>query len=101
MINIEINYQTKAPQKFKALFKKVARMVFHKLKLSGDLAVSVALVNSQRIKFLNKRYRAKNTITDVLSFPQTNEKSGPSQKSFFKERTFSFVLPWFTPSPWF
>lgn len=35
-----------------------------------DIVVSVALISSQEIKRLNKTYRKKNSITDVLSFAE-------------------------------
>jgi len=73
MINIEINYQTKAPQNFETLFRKIGNSVFRTLKLKNNLEVSVALVSSQKIRQLNKRYRGKNQATDVLSYPEVNE----------------------------
>jgi probable rRNA maturation factor len=36
---------------------------------SGDFELSVRLVGEGRIRSLNKRYRNKNKVTDVLSFP--------------------------------
>jgi len=73
MINIEINYQTKATQNFETLFRKIGNSVFRTLKLKNNLEVSVALVSSQKIRQLNKRYRGKNQATDVLSYPEVNE----------------------------
>jgi len=40
--------------------------ILKKMSKSGD--VSVALVDDKEIKKLNKRYRKKNAVTDVLSF---------------------------------
>jgi len=73
MIKIEINYQTKVPQKFEAVFGKIGKSVSKTLKFKEDLEVSVAIVSSQKIKQLNKRYRGKNQVTDVLSYPEVNE----------------------------
>ena len=38
--------------------------------------LSILLVNDRKIKNLNQLFRNKNTSTDVLSFPQTEEKEG-------------------------
>ena len=73
MIKIEINYQVKVPQKFEAVFGKIGKSVSKTLKLKKDLEVSIALVSSQKIKQLNKIYRGKNQVTDVLSYPEVNE----------------------------
>jgi probable rRNA maturation factor len=35
-----------------------------------NVEVSVTFVSAQRIKELNKEYRSKDSVTDVLSFPQ-------------------------------
>lgn len=50
----------------KKYFKKVSEKVFQKEKKERDL--SIAIVGSRQIKKLNKIYRKKNKITDVLSF---------------------------------
>ncbi len=51
--------------------KKIARIVLAKEK--SKLILSVALVNSYRIKELNRKYRRKNRPTDVLSFQYGKE----------------------------
>lgn len=43
-------------------------LVYEDFDIEGE--VSVLFVNDQRIKELNKEYRNKDTVTDVLSFPQ-------------------------------
>ena len=35
-----------------------------------NVEISILFVNDERIKKLNARYRNKNSVTDVLSFPQ-------------------------------
>ena len=35
----------------------------------GDADVSVTLVDNERIKRINKEFRDKNKVTDVISFP--------------------------------
>ncbi|GAG81853.1 unnamed protein product [marine sediment metagenome] len=59
---IEINNLTKE-RVDENLLRKITEKVFGEKK---DL--SVALVGQARIKELNKKYRKKNRITDVLSF---------------------------------
>jgi len=48
-------------------FKKIAKKVL-KGEKEGKKDLSIALVGQDRIKELNKKYRRKNRVTDVLSF---------------------------------
>ena len=48
--------------------KKITEKVLKKEKREGE--ISVALVGRARIKELNKNYRKKNRVTDVLSFSE-------------------------------
>ena len=51
-------------------FEKVLVEAVKELKLAGKkIEVSVNLVGEAKIKELNKKYRHKNKVTDVLSFP--------------------------------
>jgi probable rRNA maturation factor len=52
-----------------SFFKKVARIVLNKEK-RNNLELSVAFVNKNKIKELNKKYRGKDRPTNVLSFNQ-------------------------------
>ena len=47
--------------------KKIAKEVLEWEKKKEDL--SIALVGQGRIRELNKRYRGRNSVTDVLAFP--------------------------------
>ena len=38
-----------------------------------DVEVSLTFVDDEQIRVLNREYRAKDTATDVLSFPQDDE----------------------------
>ncbi|HUT22689.1 MAG TPA: rRNA maturation RNase YbeY [Candidatus Bipolaricaulota bacterium] len=67
MINIEINNQTAYPAR-KSELLKVAKMVSSVLKIKSKKEASVALVDEQTIKMMNKAYRKKDKVTDVLSF---------------------------------
>jgi len=63
---IEINNLTtvKIDEKF---LRKVAEKVLEGEKKESDL--SIAILGPGRIKKLNKKYRGKNKVTDVLAFP--------------------------------
>lgn len=50
------------------LLKKVAKKVL-KEERQEDRDLSIALVGQGRIRALNKKYRGKNRVTDVLAFP--------------------------------
>ena len=51
-------------------FEKVLVEAVKELKLAGKkIEVSINLVGEAKIKELNKKYRYKNKVTDVLSFP--------------------------------
>ena len=53
-------------------FQEIASYVLEKEKKQG--LISLVLVGPGRIKKLNKQYRKKNRVTDVLSFPAETEK---------------------------
>jgi len=67
MIALEINNQTKGLI-FSTKLKKVASVLSRELKIKKKYNVSVAFVNKAQITELNKRFRKKNKVTDVLSF---------------------------------
>lgn len=67
---IEINNLTTNPVDEEFL-KKVARLVLKgENKEKADL--SIAFLGQGRMRELNKRYRGKNRVTDVLAFPNKN-----------------------------
>lgn len=47
--------------------KRVAKIVLEREKKKGE--ISLALVGPGRMRKLNKKYRGKNRVTDVLAFP--------------------------------
>lgn len=52
----------------------------------GEVSLSIALVGQGRIRKINKRYREKNRVTDVLAFPESKVllekfKVGPIQRA--------------------
>lgn len=67
---IEINNLTTVSIDKKFL-RKIAKEVFRGEKVKKEAGLSIAFVGLARIKEINKRYRGKNKVTDVLSFPET------------------------------
>ena len=54
-------------------FKKILSLVAEELKLKKNIEVSLSLVGESKIKELNNKYRNKNKVTDVLSFPMIQD----------------------------
>ena len=50
---------------------------------AAQVELSIALVGPAKIKKLNKEYRKKNKITDVLSFLYSSEAKGEEERMFF------------------
>ncbi len=65
---IEINNLTTVQRIDEEFLKKIAQKVLESEK-EGNKNLSIALVGQGRIRELNKRYRGKNRVTDVLAFP--------------------------------
>ena len=63
------NYTSqKAPRE--TFFKRILGTGIRELKVKDkNIEVSLSLVGEAKIKELNKKYRGKNEVTDVLSFP--------------------------------
>ena len=78
MINFEINNLTKeridpirrgaSNGVNKKFLEKVAKKVFKIVKLKNIGEISLVLVGEAKIKELNKKYRNRNRVTDVLAF---------------------------------
>ncbi|HBV58309.1 MAG TPA: rRNA maturation RNase YbeY [Candidatus Magasanikbacteria bacterium] len=68
---IEINNQTTSAS-LDFFLKKVADYCLKKLAIKKD--ISIVLVTDKKIQELNKIYRKKNKVTDVLSFGDWNDK---------------------------
>jgi len=64
---IEINNLT-AVRIDEEFLREISQKVLREEK-RGKANLSVALVGQRRIRELNKKYRGKNRVTDVLSFP--------------------------------
>lgn len=68
---IEINNLTKSRIDNNLLIR-VAKIVLRG-ENRGDVGLSIALVRQEKIKELNKKYRRKNRVTDVLSFSESKK----------------------------
>lgn len=78
MLNVQFNNQQdeiKIEDEMLNLLKKVIKTAAELEGYSGG-EVSVAFINNNEIKKLNKKYRDKNEATDVLSFPIDEEMLG-------------------------
>lgn len=75
MLNVEFNNQQDEiiiEEEMLNLLKKVAVTASELEGYSGG-ELSIAFVDNQQIKELNNKYREKNEVTDVLSFPMDSE----------------------------
>ncbi len=68
---VEVNNLTSV-EVDQSLLKKIAKIVLEKEGKKSN-SLSIALVKSKEIKRLNKKYRKKNSVTDVLSFSRKND----------------------------
>lgn len=50
-------------------FKRIAKLVFKKLKITDKIELGLKITDNHEIKKLNFKYRQINEPTDVLSFP--------------------------------
>lgn len=78
---IEINNLT-AISVDKNLIKKISKKVL-KGEKTEEFDLSIALVGPETIKKFNKKYRGKNRVTDVLSFP--GPMIGATEENVFKK----------------
>lgn len=67
MFHLEIANLT-AAEIDEELLAKAAGYVFKKLGLEGDFEISLAIIGEAKMRKLNKFWRGKNRVTDVLSF---------------------------------
>ena len=75
MIKIDVlvrdkNWRKYVPNPEKYLNQKVKQINFKKKSINKKkINFSILLTGNKEIKFLNKKFRKKNKVTDVLSFP--------------------------------
>ena len=63
----------KIPSGIRLLIRRCCHAVLISEGFTEDAEVSVSFVSNQEIRSLNKAYRNKDSVTDVLSFPLTGE----------------------------
>ena len=70
-INIEVNNKTQSPVEddfFVEVAKKTIEATGHDFLQDKEISISVALVSEEEMQELNKKYRQKDSVTDILSF---------------------------------
>ncbi len=65
--------EVKVPVGIRLLIRRCCQAVLITENFGKDAEVSVSFVSNDEIKNLNKIYRNKDSVTDVLSFPLTSE----------------------------
>ena len=65
--------EVKVPVGIRLLIRRCCQAVLTTEKFGKDAEVSVSFVSNKEIRELNKIYRNKDSVTDVLSFPLTSE----------------------------
>jgi|AntRauTorckE6833_2_1112554.scaffolds.fasta_scaffold00017_44 probable rRNA maturation factor len=75
MIKMEINNQQEKIDIDKNLYKDFENIITKATEMEGydGGEISVALVDNAKIRELNKKFRKKDEVTDVLSFPMDEE----------------------------
>jgi probable rRNA maturation factor len=75
VINVDFNDQQREVKISQEMFSLLEKVIETAAELEGYSGgeVSVAFVRNQQIKELNKKYRNRNEVTDVLSFPIDQE----------------------------
>ena len=80
MINVEVLVESSQWRKIvkspKKLILKTIKSFPKKYRFINKRAhISLLLTNNKKIKYLNKKFRKKNKATDILSFPNFNNKN--------------------------
>ncbi len=69
MINIDFNELVSIDSKYKNIIERVIKSTLIKENIKGDIEVSITICDEKEIKEINNKFRNKNEVTDVLSFP--------------------------------
>lgn len=64
--------EVKIPTGLRLIVRRCCSAVLQLERFNGPAMVSVAFVDKERIRELNKKYRKKDSATDVLSFPMSS-----------------------------
>ena len=78
-MEMELNVQPEnllLPSKAKETVQNVLQQAADLLELGPEVEISVLLVDNETIRSLNRDYRAKDSATDVLSFPMEEAMDG-------------------------
>ena len=70
-----MNNQEKCPLSKKYFDKVISKTIeLSRIKFSGKLNISLGIVSEKEIKRVNRTYRKKNKVTDILSFSDYSKK---------------------------
>ena len=84
-LNLEINNQEKNSLSAKYFENVILKTVKRsKVKFGGKINLSLAIVSGKEIRKVNRIYRKKDKVTDILSFSDYSEKK-QDQKEIFCE----------------
>lgn len=61
--------EVKIPTGVRMLVRRCCHAVLQLEKMEGSVEISVSFVDNDQIQEMNKEYRGKDSVTDVLSFP--------------------------------
>ena len=69
-------------KKFKKFERKIKNTALKILKIlkKASVSVEIYLINSQKMRFLNKKFRGKNKTTTILSFEESRNFISPPSK---------------------
>ncbi len=91
---VEINNKTKekiSKKKIKTVFEKTVYLALRESFEGEKFELSLALVSEEEIKTLNKEYRKKNAVTDVLSFAEYEGKQALLLKNLKTQGSETFL----------
>ncbi len=69
MINIDFNELIEIGEHHRKIIEAVVNATLIKEDVKGDIEVSITICDEKEIKEINNKFRNKNEVTDVLSFP--------------------------------
>ncbi|MBU4689502.1 rRNA maturation RNase YbeY [Mycoplasma zalophidermidis] len=73
MVEININIENGTSFHFENEYKQILRNLQDYFNIDKTIVLDVSIVNNQKIKKLNKKYRGKDYATDILSFDFGND----------------------------
>ncbi len=74
--NLVLQFKNNTHQSInKNFIRQVLSKCLRKYKITRPTEISVVIVGKKTVRDLNKKYRGKDYVTDVLSFPQIQDKN--------------------------